>query len=87
MTTPIESVSYYKTSDTTAKTEEDLKAITSWTAFDSATGITVPADEQFVVYIRIVDYAGNVTYIGTNGIIVDDMKSRLNSLRNMIVKE
>ena len=72
VTTPIESVSYYKTSDTTAKTEEELKAITSWTAFDGATGITVPADEKFVVYIRIIDYAGNVTYISTDGIVVDD---------------
>ena len=69
VTTPIESVSYYKTSDTTAKTVEELNAINTWTAFN---GITVPADEQFVVYIRIVDYAGNVTYISTNGIIVDD---------------
>ena len=71
-TTPIESVSYYKTSDTTAKTEQELKAITSWAAFDGATGITVPADEKFVVYVRIIDYAGNVTYISTDGIVVDD---------------
>jgi len=81
VTTPIESVSYYKTSDTTAKTEEELKAITSWTAFDGATGITVPADEQFVVYIRIVDYAGNVTYISTNGIIVDDTIPAVESVK------
>lgn len=71
-TTPIESVSYYKTSNTTAISEDELKAITSWTAFDGETGITVPADEKFVVYIRIVDYAGNVTYISTDGIVVDD---------------
>lgn len=81
VTTPIESVSYYKTSDTTAKTEEELKAITSWAAFDGATGITVPADEQFVVYIRIVDYAGNVTYISTNGIIVDDTIPAVESVK------
>ncbi len=71
-TTPIESVSYYKTSDTTAKTREDLKAVTSWTAFEGETGITVPVDEKFVVYVRIIDYAGNVTFISTDGIVVDD---------------
>lgn len=69
VTTPVESVSYYKTSDITAKKVEELNKITTWTKFD---GITVRADEQFVVYLRIIDSAGNVTYISTNGIIVDD---------------
>ena len=67
-TSPIESVSYYKTSDTAAKTVDNLNAISNWTAFDK---ITVPADEKFVVYIRIIDFAGNTTYISTNGIVVD----------------
>lgn len=68
-TTPIESVSYYKTDDTTAKTWEQLSEITEWEDFD---GLTIPADEKFTVYIRIVDFAGNVEFISTNGVIVDD---------------
>jgi len=78
VTTPIESVSYYKTSDTTAKTAAELDAITDWTAFE---GITVPADEQFVVYVRIVDSAGNVTYISTNGVIVDETIPAVESVK------
>lgn len=68
VTSPIESVSFFKTNETTAKTEEDLKKITSWTEFK---GFEVAPDEQFAVYLKIVDYAGNTQYISTNGIIVD----------------
>lgn len=73
VTSPIESVSYYKTAETTAKTAKQLAELdeTSWTKF---TGFDVPANEQFTVYIRIVDFAGNTTYISTNGIIVDSVK-------------
>lgn len=72
-TSPIESVSYYKTAETTAKTEEQLEnlAESSWKEFK---GFDVPANEQFTVYIRIVDFAGNTTYISTNGVVVDNVK-------------
>lgn len=50
--TVIESVSYVKTSDTVAKTTEELSEINSWTEYS---GITVSQDEQFVVYLKIVD--------------------------------
>ena len=72
ITTPIEGVFYYKTSDTTAKSEADLKKINSWKTFDGTKGITVRADEKFIVYLKIVDSAGNTTYISTDGIVVDD---------------
>lgn len=68
-TSPIESVDYFKTPDIQAKTEEDLKDITDWTAF---TGFDVSPNERFAVYVRIIDFAGNTTYISTDGIIVDD---------------
>ena len=76
-TTPIESVSYYKTPDTKAKTARELNAINTWTTFN---GLSVHPDEQFVLYVRIVDYAGNTTYISTNGIIVDDTSPDIESI-------
>ena len=69
LTTDIDSVCYYKTSDKTAKTATQLDEVSTWKPFN---GLTVLADEQFVVYVRIIDYAGNIAYISTNGIIVDD---------------
>ncbi|MCQ2455521.1 MAG: Ig-like domain-containing protein [Clostridia bacterium] len=69
-TSPIESWDYYKTSDTKAKTVSDLKnlASTDWKPYAD---FSVSPDEQFTVYIRIVDFAGNTTYISTDGVIVD----------------
>lgn len=73
VTSPIESVSYYKTAETAALKAEQLAALdeTSWAKF---TGFDVPANEQFTVYVRIVDFAGNTEYISTDGIIVDSVK-------------
>lgn len=75
-TTLIESVSYYKTDDTTAKTVVDLDEIDEWNAisspFDAFDVTSVKSNEKFVIYIKLVDFAGNVTYISTDGIVVDD---------------
>lgn len=74
-TSPIASVEYYKvtaknaTDGTTTLKKENLDKITEWKAF---TGFEVAANEQFTVYIKITDNAGNYTYISTDGLIVDD---------------
>ena len=71
---PIDKVEYYKvvatsaTDGTTALTKTELDAVTTWEAF---TSLKVDKDEQFTVYIKITDLAGNYTYISTNGLIVD----------------
>ena len=73
---PIASVEYYKVKATAAKdgvtalTTEDLDKVpvTDWSEFK---GLVIDSDEQFTVYIKITDLAGNYTYISTNGLIVD----------------
>ena len=67
---PIFSMTYYKTSDSEAKTVEELDKITEWKDFQT---FSSAENEQMVVYVRIEDYAGNVRYIGTNGIIFDNV--------------
>ncbi len=67
---PIYSFSYYKTSDSEAKTAEELDKITEWKDFQT---FSSAENEQMVVYVRIEDYAGNVRYIGTNGMIFDNV--------------
>ena len=75
VTSPIAAVDYYKVSatkandGTTALTSTDLDAISAWKTF---TSLDIVANEQFTVYIRITDNAGNYTYISTDGLIVDD---------------
>lgn len=77
-TSPVETVSYYKTADTIAMTEETLEKLeaSKWKVFNGSEfdSFDVPANEQFTVYVRIVDFAGNTTYISTDGIIVDNTK-------------
>ncbi len=75
-TSPVASVQYYKTSDPKEKTARDLANVT-WSDFDS---LTVKANEQFAVYLKIVDMAGNTTYISTDGMIVDDTDPRIEGI-------
>ena len=69
-TSPIESVSYYKTASAEIMTEEELGALAenAWVEYNA---FETDADEQFVVYLRVTDYAGNITYVSTDGIIMD----------------
>lgn len=70
---PIAAVEYYKVKadapgdGLTVLTAEELDQV-SWSRFD---GLEIASDEQFTVYIKITDLAGNYTYICTNGLIVD----------------
>ena len=77
-TTPIESVSYFKTS---GKENASLENITSWTVVDPAVGITIADDEKCVVYVKIVDCAGNTSYISTNGFIMDNTAPNLGTVK------
>lgn len=63
-------VDYYKSTSDTVLSESELKVLFEKNSFSSEK-ITVNSDEQFAVYARIVDNAGNVTYLGTDGVIYD----------------
>ena len=78
---PIESVDYYKTASTKLLQEADLKEITDWKTFSLDKGFEVKPDEQFTVYLRIIDYAGHVKYISSNGVIVDDTLPVIDGLK------
>lgn len=74
-TSPIAKVEYYKvkaknaTDGTTPLTKAQLDNVTSWAKFSS---LEVRPNEQCAVYVKITDYAGNYTYISTNGLIADN---------------
>lgn len=77
VTSPVAQVLYYKTNATTALNTAALNAITDWAAFDT---LNVTPNEQFTIYIKIIDNAGNFTYISTDGLIVDDTAPREESI-------
>ena len=51
-------------------TDAEVRAITDWTE-DSDFSIKAKDLEQFILYVRIEDNAGNVGYIGSDGAIFD----------------
>lgn len=62
---------YYKTDNLEALDYDDLEQI-EFTAFES---LTINPDERFVVYAKIIDYAGNYIYICSDGHIIDNSPS------------
>lgn len=70
---PIESISYYKTSDTALKNKTELEGLSDDMWIDFAP-FDIGCNDRFVIYLRAVDYAGNTEYISTNGIILDNIK-------------
>lgn len=61
-------VSYYLYSDSEALTEDQLNELT-FTNYEGA--FNIEPDNQYVIYVKLVDHAGNVTYINSNGITLD----------------
>lgn len=70
----VKSIQYYKTATVYTK-ESDVQAITGWSSPSSTQPLTIsltPTDaEKFVIYAKITDNAGNVTYMNSNGMVFD----------------
>ena len=59
---------YYYISDK-ALSEDEVKALTSWTEYDKKFSITL--DNTYAIYVKAVDKAGNETYASTDGMVLD----------------
>lgn len=77
-------ITYYKSSDSRALTVEELDEIyeENSSEFSSST-FTLKAIEKSCVYARVVDWAGNVTYISTDGILVESTPMRISLATDM----
>ena len=77
-TSPIKSKEYFVQKFRTDETDDTKKApLTAkelaqqkWTDIGKTTEFT--PNQQLVVYLKITDMAGNVTYLSTNGLVVDN---------------
>ena len=67
---PIDSVWYYKTDASTLLSEDSVKALEAnkWTDFKP---FRVEKEEIFMIYAKVIDYAGNVTYVHSDGVMLD----------------
>lgn len=61
-------VEYYLYSGDTALTQADLAGLT-FTAYNGT--FSINPDNKYVVYVRLTDHAGNVTYISSEGVVLD----------------
>ncbi len=67
------SVKYIKTSDVVTD-KAVLEARTDWTDYNGQFTIPAVDAEKFVIYARIEDNAGNVTFLSSNGHVFDTSK-------------
>lgn len=74
-TSQIKQISYYKSERVLKKSQ--VKKIRTWKRADS---FWIKPQEQAMIYARIEDLAGNVAYISSEGVILDDIKPTLNLL-------
>ncbi|MCD8329371.1 MAG: Ig-like domain repeat protein, partial [Lachnospiraceae bacterium] len=65
-TSPVQSISYLTAPGKMTKTQ--LAASDKWKKYSP---FVRKANRQFIVYARIVDEAGNVTYLSSNGVVLD----------------
>ena len=67
-TSGIASIQYFRSES--ILTEEAVKALTDWTDYTSISEAAADAG-KFVYYVKLTDNAGNITYFGSDGVILD----------------
>ncbi len=78
-TAGIDRVEYYKSN---ANNLLNPEGITGWQSFIEP--ITVFPNEQFTIYMKLTDMAGNISYVSTNGLIVDEVPPEGNGGNEML---
>ncbi len=74
----VQTIEYYRSAK--VLTEEQVAALTDWTAYTSAISETAQDAEQFVYYVRITDNAGNTTCFASDGATFDLTKPMITGI-------
>lgn len=75
----VKSVQYYKSD--MILTDAEVRAVTDWTD-NSDFGIKAKDKDKFIIYVRIEDHAGNVAYIGSDGVTFDTTAPKIIGVEN-----
>ena len=70
----VKRVEYYLYAPKTDKSElsiGDMESINDWTDLIDARQFYINPDAKYIIYVKITDNADNVTYISSNGIVLD----------------
>lgn len=66
---------------TTRLSQKELGSRTDWTkGTPNKTVFTVSGNNQFIVYAKIMDRAENTTYISSDGVIIDQIKPKIDGV-------
>lgn len=93
VTSPIQPVQYYAPTAAAAETlldDDALSQVTGWKDFavtEDGPKLELKANQKTVVYVKITDNAGNISYISTNGLIVDDTAPTVDRAAPVITAE
>ncbi|MBQ8857943.1 MAG: hypothetical protein IJ024_07355 [Lachnospiraceae bacterium] len=74
----VKAIAYYLSDEELTKTE--VKNIDDWKTYSKA--FQINPDEQYVVYVKITDKAGNTTYINSNGVVLDETPPAISGVEN-----
>ena len=80
----VDEVSYFITSSDTLMNQETLAALpkSKWKSITNGGSFTINPDNKFVIYAKITDKSGNVTYISSDGIILDKTAPVITGIQN-----
>ena len=75
---------YYYISDE-ALSEAQVKEIAAWTEYTEKFSIT--PDAKYVIYAKAVDNAGNITYVSSNGMLIDATSPVISGVTDGVIYE
>lgn len=80
----VEQVSYFLTSNAMLMDQEALAALPDikWTKIANGGSFAINPDQRYVIYAKITDKSGNVTFISSNGIVLDQTAPVISGIAN-----
>lgn len=66
---PVKEKYYYISNSSTPLTSTEISQITAWTSYSDIEQITT--EGVYVIYVKVVDYDNNVTYLNTDVLVLD----------------
>lgn len=77
---PIASMEYYLTQDPKVLNGEQLEAEASWVPYNEETKVKIDQPGIYMLFAKVTDQAGNVTYVSTQGFLYNNSENELSLL-------
>ncbi len=78
-TSSVTKTQYYKS--TTVLTQSEVEAVTSWTDYSSLS-LAATDGSKVIIYVKLTDAAGNIAYLGSNGVTFDKIAPTISGVEN-----